>query len=60
MGVLAQGKDESIIAILNRNKPAFYCVPAQVYEALLDQLEEMKLNALADARKGQGRIRVEL
>jgi antitoxin StbD len=32
MGVLAQGKDESIIAILNRNKPAFYCVPAQVYE----------------------------
>jgi hypothetical protein len=25
-----------------------------------DHLEEMKLNALADARKGQGRIRVEL
>jgi len=59
MGVLAQGEGESV-AILNRNKPAFYCVPARAYEELLDQLEDMELNVIADARKGQERIRVEL
>ncbi len=59
MGVLAQGEGESV-AILNRNKPAFYCVPAQAYEALLDHLEDMELNAIADARKGQERIRVDI
>ena len=38
------------VAILNRNKPAFYCVPAKAYEALMDKLEDMELNAIADAR----------
>ncbi|HBC34027.1 MAG TPA: plasmid stabilization protein, partial [Marinobacter adhaerens] len=23
------------IVVLNRNKPAFYCVPAEIYEAML-------------------------
>ena len=29
------------VAILNRNEPAFYCVPAKAFEALMDKLEEM-------------------
>lgn len=41
------------VAILNRNKPAFYCVPSRAYEALLEKLEDMELNLLADARKDQ-------
>ena len=41
------------VAILNRNEPVFYCVPAKAYEALIDKLEDMELNALADARQGQ-------
>jgi antitoxin StbD len=41
------------VAIFDRDSPAFYCVPAQVYEAMLDQLEDLELNALADARVGQ-------
>ena len=35
------------VAVLNRNEPAFYCVPAEAYEALMDKLEEMELIALA-------------
>ena len=27
------------VAILNRNQPAFYCVPAELYERMLDALE---------------------
>lgn len=50
------------VAILNRNEPAFYCVPAKSYEALMDKLEDMELNALADARLKDGKklVRVSL
>ena len=48
------------IAILNRNEPVFYCVPRKAYELLMDKLEDLELNALADARKGQKKIRVPL
>ena len=41
------------VAILNRNEPAFYCVPAKAYEAMLERLEDLELNAIADAREGQ-------
>ena len=41
------------VAILNRNVPAFYCVPAKAYEAMLERLEDLELNAIADAREGQ-------
>ncbi|SMP65919.1 type II toxin-antitoxin system Phd/YefM family antitoxin [Desulfonatronum lacustre] len=48
------------VAILNRNKPAFYCVPSRAYEALMDRLEDLELNALADARKDQPEVEVSL
>ncbi|MDU9048921.1 MAG: type II toxin-antitoxin system Phd/YefM family antitoxin [Candidatus Electrothrix sp. Rat3] len=57
MKVVGQGE---AVAILNRNKPAFYCVPARAYEDLLNRLEDMELNALADARADQERIKVDL
>jgi antitoxin StbD len=59
MSVVAQG-DGFPVAILNRNQPAFYCIPAEAYEALIDKLEDMELNAIADARTGQKRVRVNL
>lgn len=59
MGTVAAG-DGFPVAILNRNAPVFYCVPAKAYEALLDRLEDLELNALADARAGQPVINVEL
>ncbi len=48
------------VAILNRNEPAFYCVPAKSWEALMDKLEDTELNAIADARRNQPEIAVKL
>ena len=52
MGTVAAGEGFPV-AILNRNEPAFYCVPAKAYEAMLERLEDIELNAIADARQGQ-------
>jgi antitoxin StbD len=59
MGTVASGEGFPV-AILNRNAPAFYCVPAKAYEALMDKLEDMELNAIADARACQPVIKVKL
>lgn len=59
MGTVAAGEGFPV-AILNRNEPAFYCVPAKAFEAMLDRLEDIELNAIADARKGERRIPVKL
>ena len=48
------------VAILNRNEPAFYCVPAKAYEALMSRLEDIELNAIADARLGDGKATVKV
>lgn len=50
MGTVAAGEGMPVV-ILNRNEPAFYCVPAAAYEQLMDMIENMELNAIADARK---------
>jgi antitoxin StbD len=59
MGTVAAG-DGFPVAILNHNEPAFYCVPAKAYEALMDRLEDIELNAIADARKDQPEIEIRL
>jgi antitoxin StbD len=59
MGTVAAGEGFPV-AILNRNEPAFYCVPAKAFEALMDRLEDIELNAIADARAGEKRVRVTL
>ena len=59
MGTVAAGEGFPV-AILNRNAPAFYCVPAKAYEALMNRIEDLELNALADARQAQPVIKVKL
>lgn len=59
MGTVAAG-DGSPVAILNRNAPVFYCVPAKVYEAMLERLDDIELNKLADARLKQRVTKVTL
>ncbi len=59
MGTVASGEGFAV-AILNRNAPAFYCVPARAYEALMDRIEDLELNAIADARQGQPVVKVSL
>jgi antitoxin StbD len=59
MGTVAAGEGFPV-AILNRNSPAFYCVPASAYEALMDRIEDLELNAIADARANQPVIKIKL
>ena len=59
MATVAAG-DGFPVAILNRNEPAFYCIPAKSWEALMDKLEDTELNAIADARRNQREIAVKL
>ena len=50
------------VAVLNRNEPTFYCVPARAYEELMDLVEDLELGRIADARlaDGQEPLRVSL
>lgn len=59
MGTVAAGEGAPV-AILNRNEPAFYCVPAKAFEAMMDRLEDLQLNAIAEARKDEAVIKVSL
>lgn len=51
-------RDGKAVAVLNRNEPAFYCVPAKAYEELMDLVEDVELNRLADARLADGHVPV--
>jgi antitoxin StbD len=59
MGTVAAGEGLPV-AILNRNETAFYCVPADAYEALMERLEDLELNAIADARLRDGKAPVKV
>jgi antitoxin StbD len=59
MGTVAAGEGFPV-AILNHNEPAFYCVPADAFEAMMDMIEDIELNAIADARSGQEEIAVSI
>jgi antitoxin StbD len=59
MAVVEQG-DGAPVAILNRNEPVFYAVPARAYELMMDKLEDLELMAIVEARKDQEEIEVSL
>lgn len=48
------------VAVLNRKEPAFYCVPADAYEQLMDKLEDLELLALANERENEPAVKVSL
>lgn len=48
------------VAVLNRNQPVFYCVPAEAYELLMDKLEDIELAQLVRERANQPEIEVSL
>ena len=48
------------VAILNRNKPAFYCVPAEIYEKMMDRLADLELLQLVKERQGEESVSVNL
>ena len=59
MKVVASGNGMPI-AVLNRNEPAFYCVPAQAYEALMELIDDAQLLKIVKERLNEETIRVTL
>ncbi|HGM5420540.1 TPA: type II toxin-antitoxin system Phd/YefM family antitoxin [Serratia liquefaciens] len=48
------------VAILNRNQPAFYCVPAELYEQMLEYIDDQELATLIKQRSEQALHDVDL
>ena len=48
------------IAVLNRNEPAFYCIPAETYEFMMDHIEDLELLAIVEQRKNEPTVKVSL
>lgn len=59
MEVVNNGFGEAV-AILNRNNPAFYCVPADMYERLMDLIEDKELLILAEEAQTEDTVNVSL
>ena len=59
MKVVASG-DGMPIAVLNRNAPAFYCVPAAAFEAMMELLDDRELLKLVKERFTEESVKVSL
>ena len=59
MKVVASGGGMPI-AVLNRNEPAFYCVPAQAYEAMMELLDDIELLKIVRQRSNEDSVTVAL
>lgn len=57
--IVVEEAEGETVAVLNRNKPVFYAVPAEAYEAMLERLEDAELAAIVRAREGQPRTKVD-
>lgn len=49
IGTVQEGEGNPV-AILNRNEPAFYCVPPELFAWYVELAEDALLNQLADDR----------
>lgn len=52
--------DGFAIAILNRNRPAAYLVPALLWEEILDRLDDIELARIVRERRNEKPIPVDL
>ena len=48
------------VAILNRNRPAAYLVPAAAWEAIIERLDDIELAQIVRARDGEIGISVDI
>lgn len=48
------------VAVLNHNKPEFYCVPPELFELLADVLEDIQLAQIVRDRADDERVQVTL
>lgn len=59
MGTLREGNGETVV-ILNRNEPAFYAVPPDRYEAMMELIDDAQLAELVRQRRGEPTVRVDI
>ncbi len=59
MKVVASG-DGMPIVVLNRNEPAFYCVPAPAYEAMMELIDDIELLKIVKARLAEESVKVSI
>ncbi|MFN3586413.1 MAG: type II toxin-antitoxin system Phd/YefM family antitoxin [Moraxellaceae bacterium] len=59
MKVVASGQGMPVV-VLNRNEPAFYCVPAEAYVALMELVDDAELLKLVKARQQEPAVKVAL
>lgn len=48
------------LAILNRNQPVFYCIPADLYEAMLEVIDDTELCTIIEARSNEKEIPINI
>ena len=48
------------IAVLNRNKPAFYCISPAMFEALIEKIEDEELVKIVQARSDEQEIEIDI
>ena len=59
MKVVASGNGMPVV-VLNRNEPAFYCVPANAYEAMMEMVDDLELLKLVKKRQQEKSVRVSI
>ncbi|GAD32122.1 conserved hypothetical protein [Photobacterium leiognathi lrivu.4.1] len=59
MNVIEKSKGETV-AVLNGNKTAFYCVPVDEFERMIDKLEDLELLTVAKEREFEESISVNI
>jgi len=52
------GFDEPV-AVLNRNQIVGYCIPTEIYDCMMNMLEDIQLAKIINNRKDQKSIKVE-
>lgn len=59
MGTIRDGGGKTVV-ILNRNEPAFYAVPPDLYAAMLDLIDDLSLADTVRARRGEPTVEVNI
>ncbi|MDU8924687.1 plasmid stabilization protein [Pasteurellaceae bacterium LIM206] len=59
MAVMRQANGQPL-AILNRNEPAFYCVPPEIYAYFMKLAEDMELAKIVEERRSDESVKVNL
>lgn len=59
MALVKEAHGEAL-AVLNHNEPVFYCVPKDLYEEMLEELDNAYLLKLVQKREGEEAIEVSI